>query len=108
MGGVIIVFSLRVFQLLPSRFCGRPATCARLIVLFETSFTWRDRPATSALALQGSLAVRALKDKEDPAEVQTVSQKQLDERLDEKLNGLEQRLMNKLDTANTGCKCAIA
>ena len=47
-------------------------------------------------------------DKEDPAEVQTVSQKQLDEKLDEKLNGLEQRLMNKLDTANAGCKCTIA
>ena len=50
----------------------------------------------------------APKDKEDPAEVQTVSQKQLDEKLDEKLKGLEDRLMNKLDTANTGCKCAIA
>ena len=50
----------------------------------------------------------ALKDKEDPAEVQTVSQKQLDEKLDEKLKGLEDRLIKKLDTANTGCKCVIA
>ena len=32
----------------------------------------------------------------------------LDERFDERLGELEERLMKKLDAANTDCKCAIA
>ena len=42
------------------------------------------------------------------AETQTVSQKHFDAKLDEKLNALEDRLMEKLKPASTCSKCTIA
>ena len=49
-------------------------------------------------------AVLASKDKEITAEEPVVSRKEIDEKFEE----LEERLMEKLKAANTGCKCTIA